>query len=139
MANVLHAAEKDEFASRGRQMGKWIDQVLGPGFRHPPQADGWKPAINVCEYKTYYCLIVDLAGVKASEVDLRAENGAIVLSGNRPMPAPPEASKDVRVCLMEIDHGRFHRVMDLPEDVDIDAIEAYYRNGYLWVRLPKTS
>ena len=139
MVNVLLASEKDEFASTGKQMGKWIDQVLGPGFQHYGHADGWRPAINICEYEAFYCVIVDLAGVKAQEIDLRAEKGAMILTGQRAMPAPPDAEGGVRVCLMEIDHGRFRRVIELPDEVDVEAIEAFYRNGYLWVRLPKTS
>ena len=45
----------------------------------------------------------------------------------------------VRIHLMEIDHGSFCREVELPEDVDRDRIVANYRNGMLWVELPKTT
>jgi len=138
MPNVLHVAEKDKYTSIGRQMGKWVDQVLGPSFQHYAPADSWKPAVNLCEHEAFYCAIVDLAGVKASEIDLRVEEGLLVLTGERAMPGQAESKGSVRLHLMEIDHGRFHRAIQLPENVDIDAIEAFYRNGYLWVRIPKT-
>ena len=139
MANLLAAAEEDKFTSMGKQMGRWMDQVLGQGFQHLCHSDTWRPAINLCEYETHYCVIVDLAGVKADEIDLRAEEGALVLTGERAMPAEPKVKGDVRLHLMEIDHGRFYRAVELPKGVDIDAIEAFYRNGYLWVRVPKTA
>ena len=43
----------------------------------------------------------------------------------------------VRAHHMEIDSGRFCREIDLPGNVDVEAIEATYRNGFLWIRLPK--
>jgi HSP20 family molecular chaperone IbpA len=45
----------------------------------------------------------------------------------------------VRIHLMEIDHGGFCREVELPEDVDKDRIAANYRNGMLWIELPKTA
>ena len=43
------------------------------------------------------------------------------------------------VHVMEIDWGRFHRSIAIPDDADASAIAASYRNGYLWVQLPKRS
>jgi len=139
MVNVVHAAEEDKFTSMAKQMGKWMDQVLGQKFHHYCRGDGWQPAINLCEDDAQYCVVVDLAGVKASELDLRAEKGVMILSGERTMPELPDPVGEVRLHLMEIDHGRFSRTVELPENVDIDGIEAFYRNGYLWIRIPKTS
>jgi HSP20 family molecular chaperone IbpA len=48
--------------------------------------------------------------------------------------SPP---RRVRVHLMEIDHGGFCRDVELPEDVDRDKIRAHYRDGILWIEIPK--
>ena len=138
MSSVLSAAEKDEFSRIGGQMSRWMDHVLGPSFQHYHPADSWRPAVNLCEHDSHFCIIVELAGMKATEIDLRAEQGVLVLAGERALPGEAEAEGSVRLHLMEIDHGHFERAIELPENVDIDAIEAFYRNGYLWVRIPKT-
>jgi hypothetical protein len=57
-------------------------------------------------------------------------------------PAPPTATAPAhqnrpKVHLMEIDHGAFGRVVELPRDVQRDAISARYVNGMLWIELPK--
>jgi HSP20 family molecular chaperone IbpA len=39
--------------------------------------------------------------------------------------------------MMEIDHGPFHRALEMPERVVSDQIKACYRNGFLWVKMPK--
>jgi len=139
MVNALHLGKKDDFTPTGRRMSKWMDQVLGPGFHHYGHTDNWAPAINLCEHEKFYCVVVDLAGVQAGEIDLRAEAGVLVLAGDRAMPSESKDCGHVRLHLMEIDHGPFEREIQLPEEVDIDAIEAFYRNGFLWIRIPKTS
>ncbi len=39
--------------------------------------------------------------------------------------------------LMEIDHGSFARDVELPQDVHHEQINARYRDGMLWIELPK--
>ena len=43
----------------------------------------------------------------------------------------------MRVHLMEIDHGPFTREVELPPDADKAGITATYRNGMLWIEIPK--
>ena len=51
--------------------------------------------------------------------------------------APTDTKVRTRVHLMEIDHGAFVRVVELPHDVAADQITAEHRNGLLWIELPK--
>jgi HSP20 family molecular chaperone IbpA len=37
---------------------------------------------------------------------------------------------------MEIDHGSFERILELPAEIDPEAVEANHREGLLWVYLP---
>lgn len=129
-------AVEGKFSSLAQQMSKWVDQVLGPGYHSYATSEGWSPAINVYEDKTHYCLVVDLAGIRPEDI-LRVENGVLVISGARQTPGLEELNSPVRLHHMEIEHGRFSRRLEVPKNVDIDAIEASYRNGFLWVRMPK--
>jgi len=139
MSQVACAAEKSKFISITRQISNWTEQILGVGFRKYSSEQTWTPSVNLCEHEGYYCLIVELAGMSAEGIDLRVEEdkGVLVLSGDRPV--PKGSNEDDMVCLhlMEIDHGRFSRALDLPEDVDPNGIEAKYCLGYLWVKMPK--
>ena len=137
MVNSLILAEEDKVTPIGEQMSRWMDKALGASFRHFGPCDAWKPAINLCEYADHYCLVADIAGMRAGEIDLRIENGTIYITGERPMPSDPDDKGEMRLHLMEIDQGPFLREVKLPEDVDVDAIEATYRCGYLWVRIPR--
>lgn len=139
----LRVAEED-FSSVADQMGRWVDRVLGRGFHRYRPKESWSPAVNLYEDSSAYFLAVDLAGVEPDTIDLRVEQGRLVVRGQRASPSPPTSAPcqraegcPLRLHLMEIDHGPFHRALDLPQAVDEDEIEACYRNGFLWVKMPK--
>ena len=129
--------DEDKSASMARQMGQWVDQVLGQGFHKYRPEETWSPMLNLYEDETHYCVVVDLAGVKAEEIELHPETDTLVLSGYRPTPGISDASGNVRLHHMEIDHGPFSRTMELPDDVMSQEVEASYRQGFLWIRIPK--
>jgi HSP20 family protein len=137
MTQTAHAAERRRFTSISRHISHWADQILGVSYRKYSSAQAWIPAANLCEYGTHYCLILELAGMTAEEIDLRVEGGALILSGVRRPPETPDPSEPRHMHLMEIDHGQFHRAFELPEDVVVSRIEAKYAGGYLRVRIPK--
>lgn len=114
--------------------------VRSPGLNYQRFCPGeaWTPAINLYEDPGAYILVMDLAGVKSKDIEIRVdEKRLLVINGTREMPEASEASGMVRLHLMEIDHGRFCRTVDLPDDANNDVIDASYRGGYLWVRISK--
>jgi HSP20 family protein len=143
MVSSFRATGEEDFSSVARQMGKWVNHVLGgQGYGKYSPGQGWAPPSNFYEDATRYCVVVDLAGVATDAIDLRVEEGALILSGERETPEMPDEVGETKVHMMEIDHGRFCRKLDLPVDVDIDAtvdLAASYRNGMLWIFLPKRS
>ncbi|KKM85437.1 hypothetical protein LCGC14_1289060 [marine sediment metagenome] len=140
----LQVAEENFFSAAG-QMSRWLDRVLGPDYQRYRGRGCWTPPINLYEVAGAFFLVVDLAGIDPEAVDLRVEDGRLILRGQRPSPRPAECEQDdqgmaagaLRLHLMEIDHGPFLRVLELPETASTRDIEARYRSGFLWVRIPK--
>ena len=139
----LQVTEED-FFSGANQMSRWLERVLGPDYRRYRPRQSWSPAINFYEDAAAYFLVADLAGVQPDSINLRVAKGRLVLQGQRLSPRPPVVKpgtrvgpKALRLHLLEIDHGPFHRTLELPEAVAADRIEALYRNGLLWVKMPK--
>jgi HSP20 family protein len=132
-----------EAAQRGKphqnaHSGQWIEHVLGPNYRKFSPGETWTPAVNIYETPRLFCVLVELAGIKAEQIDLRMEGGKLVISGQRPAPNLPESDGVVRLHHMEIDHGHFCRSLELPPEVNGDEIEAFHQVGFLWIYLPKT-
>lgn len=146
--SVLLAPPEPPFQNVARQMGKLMDQ-LQKGYSNFAPGEVWTPSVNLYETDSAYLVCVDLAGVDKEKIDITVEEHLLRLHGKRVVPAPGEhdappagppgdhQNKRVRVHLMEIDHGSFSRDVELPEDVQQDKITAHYRNGLLWVELPK--
>ena len=139
MTHVTNLMAEGVFGSLPDRMSDWTDHVLGPSFHKYRPAEAWEPAVNIYEDDAQYCLVVDLAGVRGDEIDLHVNSGMMILSGRRAAPGMRDQHGRKRVHVMEIDHGPFRRKVQLPDNVDINAIEASYRNGYLWIKLLKTS
>ena len=85
--------------------------------------------------------MADLAGIDPEVIDLRVQKNQLILRGQRPSPRSPDCSDKqaaaFRLHHMEIEHGPFIRKVDLPEEIDVKGIEAVYRNGFLWVKMPR--
>ena len=132
MSHTQHASSKEPgFGGLPGQLGKGSVHPLGSAMFRPSRA--WLPPVNLYEMADKFLVCVDLAGVKRDEIDVRVTDGVLRLEGHRKDPLPEKK----RVHRLEIDEGFFCREVEIPATVDIDAIEAVYEDGFLWVHLPK--
>ena len=73
-------------------------------------------------------------GLDAQAIEVTVERGVLKIAGERPA-AAPRAERGVQVYASERPHGRFSRVLSLPDDVDTGKVEASYRDGVLRVSI----
>lgn len=139
---TVKLASEPTFGSIARHFGK--ADPYNKGFFGFMPSDTWTPNVNLYESETCYVVCVDLAGVDKSEIEVLVQDQRLKLTGQRPPPAaspvkgaPTNCDVRLRVHLMEIDHGRFARDVELPADVDALKITATFENGLLWIELPK--
>ncbi len=130
---------------RGDDMRDWVrhvreimDEMNRRSFVQFRDEDTWQPATDVYETHDAYYICVDLAGLGPDQVEVACEDQRCVrISGFRPNPRPTNVEGPLSLHAMEIDHGPFRREVQLPEPINIEAVEASYDKGYLWVILPK--
>ena len=134
---VSVASHPHRFNAVARQMMHWMDQALGARSSQGGPPGAWAPSVNLYEDSSTYHAVADLAGVDPRDMELRVEKDVLVLVGRRKTPEPPNPRGPVCLHLMEIDHGAFCRRLNLPPEADLERIEAAYRNGFLWVHIPK--
>lgn len=127
----------DSFRELARSMGAMIDGVTGPDYFRSSARDSWDPQLNVYEMADKLVVCVALAGIQPGDLDVQVEQGILHIRGQRPKPSVPNAASEISVHLMEIDSGRFHRKIPVPADLDFDACTANYKNGYVWIILPR--
>ncbi len=115
------------------------EEIVSQQYIRFSQADAWRPDVNIYETKKFVIVCVDVAGMKPDGFEVDAAEGVLVIRGRRATPIPDSPGKDIGVHLMEIDNGPFCRQITLPSIIDRDAITADYRDGLLWITLPKSN
>ena len=95
------------------------------GFR--PQIDCYRT-----ERPAAFHVIVELAGVDPAKIQVFADEGTLIVSGERRRPRC--AGRIYQQ--MEIDYGRFTRQVALGADIDVEASKAAYKRGVLTIVLP---
>ncbi len=95
---------------------------------------GWTPACDIYEDEESVTLRFDLAGVDASDVDVRFENGVLTIRGERKL---DHADRRDHYHRIELAYGTFTRSFALPSTVDAEKIRAEAKNGVLVIGLPK--
>ena len=93
-------------------------------------AADWKPPLDLLEEPGHYLLRADLPGVAPADVELRIENGNLLVFGERKI-------GQAAYLRMERPTGRFSAQIALPPSVDRENIQANHCNGVLEVTLPK--
>ena len=131
-------ALEELFWQGGADLGRLSDEI-GMGRPKVANAAFWEPRVDVFEEDHRFVLRAELAGVRGEDIQLiyLAERHAIVIRGIR-MDGDLNCSPGVTAHQLEIYYGEFQREIVLPDSpLDIGAIRAQYRNGFLLVMVPK--
>ncbi|GIW06292.1 MAG: hypothetical protein KatS3mg060_1097 [Dehalococcoidia bacterium] len=91
----------------------------------------WRPAADLVEVEHAFVLTVELAGVDSDQVEILLYEDAVVIEGQRRLPAAG------LYHVAEIRQGQFRLEMPLPAPVDADGVEGQLERGLLTMRLPK--
>jgi HSP20 family protein len=90
------------------------------------------PRVDIVETDHELTLFADVPGVRPEDVDLRYEQGELLLHGRvRGKARKPE------FLLKEFEDGDFYRAFRIHESIDSSKISAECKNGVLVVHLPK--
>ena len=94
----------------------------------------WISRVDIHETPESFVVTMEIPGVERDEIDIVVEGLYLTISGHRSEPASP---KCMRWHQMEIAHGRFERVLALPQEVDAERITATYKDGFLYITVPR--
>ncbi len=92
------------------------------------------PSVNTREDEKAYYIEVDIPGVKKEDIHLDVKDNILTVSGERKIKKEVKKEDYYKV---ESSFGKFERSFTLPDDVDIDKIEAKTEDGVLNITLPK--
>jgi HSP20 family molecular chaperone IbpA len=101
-----------------------------PLYGHP----SWGPAVNVIETEEAFWVTAAIPGVEAEAIEIRIDDGWLILSGRRALPAEQQQG---RPHIYEIPSGDFERRVRLPDGCRLEVGEKSLAQGLLSIELRK--
>jgi HSP20 family protein len=116
-----------------------INRVFRESYRGEGQDDSltassFAPAVDVYEDEHKVTLKIDVPGIDEKDIDIRLENNALTVHGERKIETEEKEENYRRV---ERQYGSFTRNFTLPTTVDSENVSATYDKGVLKIALPK--
>lgn len=134
----------------GRQSGsgdmftslqKEIDQVFRDFGRGVPAMREFRQGmmalkVNVAETDKAIEVTADIPGVEPGDIDVSVRNGILTIRGEKKA-EKDEKQKDYHV--VERSYGMFERSFAVPDEVEVEKVEANFDKGVLKVVMPKSA
>lgn len=112
------------------EMGNVLSRFFGEG----PEVT-MSPAMDILETDNEVVVKAELPGLKAEDIKVSVENGALTISGEK---RQEREQKDRNYHLVQRRFGSFYRSVMLPSGVDADKVDARYHDGVLTLTMPKS-
>ena len=117
-----------------RDLQQQMDQLYGTGPASiRAVARGSYPPINVGVTSDAVNVYVFAAGLDPQKLDISIQQNVLTIAGVRNLPLERDGNYYVR----ERYDGDFRRAISLPEDVDVDKLDANYRDGILHIKVQR--
>ncbi len=98
-----------------------------------PSAQGWVPAVDVCETADAFLITAELPGLSRDQIRIELHDGRLTLHGRRDARVACEQYHQV-----ERGHGEFARAFTLPPTADAGAVTADLKDGVLTITVGKS-
>jgi HSP20 family molecular chaperone IbpA len=130
--------------SYNAQAGRADDPLLAASESEPNrsqtwlvvrQSHLWHPPTDVFEFADRLIVQVEVAGMRDGTFHVALHDRRLQVSGSRSRPEHDRAAQQYH--RMEIGYGEFRVEVSLPWPVDRDHASAVYRDGFLYVELPR--
>lgn len=118
------------------RLSREMDRMFGRGDSGigRPFGVGSYPALNVWEEGDNLYAEAELPGFEMDDLEIYVTGNQLTIQGERRLPEHEGGTWHRQ----ERGYGKFHRMIELPGEVDGSKVSAEFRNGVLTVTLPKS-
>lgn len=92
------------------------------------------PSVNVAEDENLFRIEVAAPGFDREDFDVKVHKDTLTISGEKKQ---AEDNEKERYTRREFDYKSFKRAFTLPKTSDAEKISANYKDGILYIELPK--
>lgn len=122
------------FGELQRDMNRLLENRLSQNSSSLVASSDWLPAVDIHEDKDGYLIAVDLPGIDPEDIHVSTHNGVLSISGKR---EGVHDDKDQRRS--ERFFGSFLREFSMPENADLERVQASSKHGVLELSIPKSA
>jgi HSP20 family protein len=119
-------------------MSRVMDRFLGP-YREESfgsaQDVGYALPVDIYERDGKLVLRAAVPGIAPEDLDVSIENNVLTIRGETRQEW--ESEPETKVYHREYRYGKFTRSIRLPENLDVDNIDAEFDNGFVTIALPR--
>jgi HSP20 family protein len=123
----------DRFWDLRREFDRLFDEVAPYGGR---SGRTFAPAFEAEETEGGVTLRMDVPGVPPEALNVSVNGRMLSVEGER---AVPDRDEKGTLHRNERAFGRFSRSVQLPDQYDVEAVEAKHENGILTIHIPKSA
>ena len=99
------------------------------------EAGVWTPPVDIYETTGDLVIKAELPGLSTEDVSVRVEDNVLTLKGERKR---GEGVDRENYHLVERSYGHFRRSFVLPSNVDQKKVQAKFKDGVLFIAIPKS-
>jgi HSP20 family protein len=129
---IKFGIDLDEVESRLDQSFDEMFRSVKPLFSL--SARNWTPSVDVFETASKVVVRVEVAGVDKADLSVEVVPKAVRIHGRR---REARRHQNASYLLAEIQYGTFERILNLPAEIDTQAVSSRYANGILELLMDK--
>ena len=118
----------NEFDRLAANLDRLFDKVAAP-----THASGIVP-VDIMEKDGKYLVRASMPGINPEHIERTVENDILTIKGTT---QHDSEFKDAKVYRREVSVGSFTRSIHLPDNVDVDAVEASFSDGIVTITMPQ--
>jgi HSP20 family protein len=116
------------------EFDRLFDSFFNPSYEEETALSAFNPAVDIVEEDQAYQVHVELPGLSKDDIKLNIKDNYLSISGEKKRESKVEEKNYQRT---ERIFGSFQRNFRLSDSVEVDKIEAEFKDGVLNIVIPK--
>ena len=118
------------------------DTIINPAFSHQlsmKKVSTWRPAVEIKQSENDYKIKVQLPGVNKDDIEVELDNDFMTITAQieEEKEEKEQKEKNMKYHTCEFRYGKYKRTISFDAPIKADETKAEYKNGVLYVRIPK--
>ncbi len=131
----MYTTKYRSFASPISRMNHFLNEFQpNENAGKSPRTGVTIPSANIKESDEKYFIELAAPGFEKSDFQIKAEQNILSISSEKKQEVNSESEKYTR---KEFVYASFTRAFNIPDSIEVEAIQATYENGVLKIQLPK--